>query len=469
MQKLSVATLKLAGLHAMGLGLRQLGVPLAAGTLRTGTALVTGTLRTGCALTTAAVKQISLAVAEHGYSTAAVTQLGNQAFTFSLVHAVEITTGSLAAADIAISIGGGDMGFTTPGDQISMVVAEVRAGAKGAQKYWRLLEGEIQEVNLVTTQARLRINNLTYVAEKTAKVEFDLGKKLVLTPKPGSMGKLLASEPVSGKHAVNATREGITLCSPDPCPMLRTVYKKELTQALEERLRHAENNRLVNPRAAAAEAAEVREELELARLYASGGLPRDRRTVSQYLRDLADQGLAGQSRIGRIAERDLARKIERVLPRTTSVEMVAVEGSEAGIAQGRAAARKGTIVNLEVEARIDLPNAIRKKAQLHVPGPGESRIKGSFKPDDIEFLGGDSYRFKDHKEVESIWKDSFCSSDKGRAKLRDLLFRDLEIARALQPNCKGFAFTTNDKDLKQLLAGLIAELPKDARGLLHTP
>ena len=158
-----------------------------------------------------------------------------------------------------------------------------------------------------------------------------------------------------------------------------------------------------------------------------------------------------------------------MLPPTTSVELVAVEGSEAGLAQGRAAARQGTIVNLEVEPRIDLPNAVRKKAGLYVPGPGEPRIKGSFKPDDIEFLGGESYRFKDHKEVDTIWKESYYSSDKARDKLRELLFRDLEIARALQPNCKGFAFTTNSKELKLLLAELIGDLPKEARALLHTP
>ena len=289
----------------------------------------------------------------------------------------------------------------------------------------------------------------------------------IKAPAPGTV---LAEEPVSGNHAVKATPEGIKLCSPLPCKLVRDVYKKELTPKQVERLQHAENNRLVNPRAAVDEAAEVREELEAERLmFPDEQVPRDRRTVTQYQRDLARRGLMDDSRLGRIVKRVFARKIERVLPPTTSVELVAVEGSEAGIAQGRAAVRPGTIVNPEVEARIDLPNVVRKKAGLHVPGRGESRIPGSFKPDDIEFLAGDTYRFKDHKEVSTIWKDSFYSSEAARPKIRALLFRDLDIARALQPNCKGFAFTTNSKELAELIASEIGKLPKEARELLHAP
>ena len=198
-------------------------------------------------------------------------------------------------------------------------------------------------------------------------------------------------------------------------------------------------------------------------------MPRDRRTLTQYQRDLAKRGLTADSRLARIIKRDFEREIEKLLPETTHVSLVAVEGSEAGIAQGRSAARPGTDINLEVEPRIDLPNAVRKKAGLHVPGPGESRIHGSFKPDDVQTLGGKSYRFLDHKEVGTIWKDSFYSSAKARSKIRDLLNRDLDIAKALAPNCKGFAFTTNSKELAHLLAEEISMFPKEARNLLHAP
>ena len=478
MQKLSLAMLKIASFHAAGLGLRQLGIPLASGGLTTGTTLVTGAARAGGTLAAAAARQVSFAVDTYGYSSVAATYLGRTAYTYYLAHAVEITQLGLLGTEIAINLGGGDTGGVSPGDEVSMVVADTRA----AVKEWKLVEAEIEEVNVATKQARGRITKAVDIAEKTAKEEYDLGKKLALIRQPAGQGRkkagairaaagqeVLASEPVSGNHSVNATREGITICSPDPCPLVRNVYKKELTPALEERLQHAENNRLVDPHGAAAEAANVREELEVARQYSSGGIARDRRTVTQYQRDLQNRGLWGQNRVGAIAKRKLARDIERVLPPTTSVELVAVEGSEAGVAQGRAAARPGTIVNLEVEPRIDLPDAVRKKAGLYVPGRGEPRVKGSFKPDDIEFLGGNSYRFKDHKEVSTIWKESYFSSDRARDKLRELLFRDLDIARALQPNCKGFAFTTDSKELKLLLAELIGDLPKEARALLHTP
>ena len=72
---------------------------------------------------------------------------------------------------------------------------------------------------------------------------------------------------MSGNHEVKATNRGIELCSEEPCPLIRDVYKKELTGVHEERLRHAEENRLLDPHGSAIEAAEVREELEAARLY----------------------------------------------------------------------------------------------------------------------------------------------------------------------------------------------------------
>ena len=64
---------------------------------------------------------------------------------------------------------------------------------------------------------------------------------------------------------------------------------------------------------------------------------------------------------------------------------------------------------------------------------------------------------------------SSYSTETARSKIRELLYRDLDIARALQPNCKGFAFTTKSDELKLLLAEEIGKLPKDARDLLHTP
>ncbi|GAB61871.1 conserved hypothetical protein [Candidatus Jettenia caeni] len=179
MQKLSVANLKLASLHAGGLGLRQLGVPLASGAVGTGYTLITGTVRTGSALTTAAARQVSATVNAYGYSWAAASHLGKTAYTYYLSNAIRINTASLMVTDIALTLAGQDTGPISPGDQVSMVVADVKAGAKTARDYWKLLEGEVQEVNLTSKQAIVHITKLRDIAEKTAKVEYDLGKKLV--------------------------------------------------------------------------------------------------------------------------------------------------------------------------------------------------------------------------------------------------------------------------------------------------
>lgn len=176
MQKLSVANLKLASLHAGGLGLRQLGVPVASSALGTGYTLVTGAARLG----TAAGRQVSFAVNTYGYSTTTATYLGKTAYTYYLHNAVQINTLTLMGTDIVLTLAGQDIGPVSPGDQISMVVADVKAGAKAAKNYWKLAEGEVQEVNLVSKQARISITNLRDIAEKTAKVEYDLGKKLAL-------------------------------------------------------------------------------------------------------------------------------------------------------------------------------------------------------------------------------------------------------------------------------------------------
>jgi hypothetical protein len=283
-------------------------------------------------------------------------------------------------------------------------------------------------------------------------------------------GTVLAETPVSGGHSVRVMPEGIKVCSAPPCDFIADAYKGELTDVQKEQLRLAEANRIANPEWAAEEAAAVREELEIERELAKDeGAVADRRTVSQFQRDLRARGLWRNPRVALIVQRDFARKIEAVLPRTTSVTIVATEGSEAGIAQGRAAARPGTNVNPEVEPRIDLPDAIRKKAGLTVPGRGESRIPGSFKPDDIDIFNDNSYLFKDHKEVSTIWKDSYYSSEAAQPKIRALLERDLGIAQALGPKCKGFAFTTNSRELADLLASEIAKFPKEARKYLHAP
>lgn len=187
MHKLSVASLQIASLHTTGLGLRQLGVPLASSALKTGGTLLTGAARLG----TAAAGQVRLAVSTYGYSSVAATYLGRSAYTFYLANAVEINTLGLMGAEIAFSLAGQDMGIVSPGDEMSMVVAEAKAAARGV-KEWKLIKAEVQEVKLAGKQVRLRITNVANITEKTAKAEYDLGKKLALIRQPAGKGKVKA-------------------------------------------------------------------------------------------------------------------------------------------------------------------------------------------------------------------------------------------------------------------------------------
>ena len=205
MHKLSLAALQIASIHAQGLGLRQLGVPLASAALRTGGALVTGAVRTGGALVTGAARQVSIAVTAYGYSPVAASYLGRVAFTYYLTNAYEISMSAILITEVAINLGGGDTGGVSPGDEVSMVVAETRAAAQAAKEWtllegevkeaaqaakeWKLLEGEVKEVNLATKQAIVRVKKVAAIEENLAKQEYDLGKKLALIRKPLGQGK----------------------------------------------------------------------------------------------------------------------------------------------------------------------------------------------------------------------------------------------------------------------------------------
>lgn len=189
MHKATLGALKVASLHAAGLGFRQLGVPLVSGALGTGYTLVTGAVRTGRALTSLAAKEISFAVTAHRTWGATVTYLAGRAMTLYRMNAVQINTASFVVTDIAISLGGGDTGGMSVGDEVSMVVADVKEGTKAVKNSWKLIEAEVKEVNLAAKQAKLHVNDIRYIEEKTAKVEYDLGKKMALLHQPAGKGK----------------------------------------------------------------------------------------------------------------------------------------------------------------------------------------------------------------------------------------------------------------------------------------
>jgi hypothetical protein len=225
MHKATTGALKVASLQLAGLGLRQLGAPLASSALGTGGTLIAGTLRTGAALTTAAARQVSFAVSTHGVSSVAVTYLGSAVYTFYLAHAVEITTAGLMGAEIAVALAGQDMGVS-PGAELSMVVVEAKAAA-GAVKEYKLIKAEVKEMNLASKLARTRVTKVVDITEKTAKAEYDLGKKLTLKLQaaPGmdeeaiKGGKLAAYTFEQGGHTWPILKDGRVLrcsrwCSP---------------------------------------------------------------------------------------------------------------------------------------------------------------------------------------------------------------------------------------------------------------
>jgi hypothetical protein len=190
--------------------------------------------------------------------------------------------------------------------------------------------------------------------------------------------------------------------------------------------------------------------------------------VSQYERDLDQRVGKQKGRIELIAERALARKLEELLPDDTRVTFVKTERSAPGRAQGRAAARPGTIVNPDFDWQIDLPDPVRKQAGLKPRDPRKPQA-GTVKPDDVEFLGGDKYRFKDHKEVDGPWETAYYNSDRGRAELRAQLQENVDVAKALGPNFKGTAYTTNSPELANWLAKEIAKFPPELRKFLAPP
>lgn len=189
-QKAAGGALRVAAITAAGLPLRQLGVPLASGAIGIGSNILTGAARTGTTLTTAAAKSISSTVTTYGYSPVAVEILGRQAFTYYLTHALQINLAAATITDVVVTLGGGDTGVITPGDQVAMAVAETKAGVKAAQRYWKLLDFTVTEVNLAKGEAKLRITGIpSDISEEAAKA-FNYGKNLAVFRKPLGRGKV---------------------------------------------------------------------------------------------------------------------------------------------------------------------------------------------------------------------------------------------------------------------------------------
>ncbi|MEO6669741.1 MAG: DUF4157 domain-containing protein [Ferruginibacter sp.] len=73
----------------------------------------------------------------------------------------------------------------------------------------------------------------------------------------------LAKQPAANGHEIEVDKDGIKLCSPRPCPLLRNRYAEELSinSKLNERLKVAESKRTSEPLKAAEEARLIEQEL----------------------------------------------------------------------------------------------------------------------------------------------------------------------------------------------------------------
>ncbi len=289
-------------------------------------------------------------------------------------------------------------------------------------------------------------------------------------------------------HAIEVADDGIRLCSPPPCPWIRKSYKQELADnpRLDEQLSNAEGMRRIDPDFARAEAEDVYNEVKRIRAEAAGDVEEELATrgakptptskVSQYEKELErlKRRKAGGDAVDKEIEearRQLAEAIEKRMPEGTRVRIISTERTEPGIAQGRAGARDPKLPDPDFEYEIDLPDAARAEAGLPLRGTGRSATRGVFKPDDIRFFGrkGEDYLFVDHKEVGTIWKESYYAADKGRQKIAAMLERHLNIVEAMGPRCKGFAYTTNENALANLIADEIIRLGPRAKGRLFPP
>jgi len=84
---------------------------------------------------------------------------------------------------------------------------------------------------------------------------------------------VLAKEPGKGGHDIEVTKNGVEICSPQPCPVLEVEYAKELKKAPElgPELREINQLRKVDPKKAAEKAAALQGKLEGIRTKAAAG------------------------------------------------------------------------------------------------------------------------------------------------------------------------------------------------------
>jgi hypothetical protein len=130
-------------------------------------------------------------------------------------------------------------------------------------------------------------------------------------PAPGGFAPadepVLAKKPVGGGHDIEITAAGASLCSPKPCPLLRTRYARELAKnpALAKELDEIDALRKTKPDEAAKRAADLHQRLETERLAGGGA----RAAQAQRLPDdVVDDLIAGVEDLENRAMLDVSKK-----------------------------------------------------------------------------------------------------------------------------------------------------------------
>jgi hypothetical protein len=149
------------------------------------------------------------------------------------------------------------------------------------------------------------------------------------------------------------------------------------------------------------------------------------------------EDLPGQTEARRVLE----SQVNNMLEGKASVRTTRIARTEAGLQQAVEATPGGASRVMDVEFQVQTRNGIK------------------FNGDGIEPLGPKAFRFQEHKQIMSIWEDSFYSKDVARPKLKEMLQRHLDAMDEMQgTGCKGFVYTTNDKNMFQLIEQLIEEV-----------
>jgi hypothetical protein len=93
--------------------------------------------------------------------------------------------------------------------------------------------------------------------------------------------------------------------------------------------------------------------------------------------------------------------------------------------------------------------------------------------DGLGFSGNNTYMLLEHKEAQTIWEASHFSREGAVKQIDDMLQRHLQVTRILEPyGCRGVAYSTNAKEMADLLAeriGLLKASMKGARVPLYAP